>query len=228
MYGIIVGYDTNRFPVLNLYSREAARINADIVEKCITGANAYGKADFYYAVHGDVLSLIVCLLEGGTYSSYQTYQLNIKTGEPVSNKTLLKMAGIKETELSESLRRKIIGYYDGYDFIDYAYWDEFFDSHDIQGYEFDSDEYPFTIDGRLYPSAIDDHVSLVRRQALRDLQDIERLQLYWSAQNRLIAIIKLSGLGGALYYEVLMDHALSDDAYSKHLSDIRGGWDILA
>ena len=208
-------FSTYRFPVINLDCPEAARINAEMQE-LHQWAVSDGEFDFYYTVHGDLLSMITCQGYGYPGNDYQIYHLNIKTGQLVSNKTLLKMAGIAEQDLTESLRRKIIGFYDCYDWINYDDFDTNFDNYDFLDQE--------KLQGI---NLIDYHVSAYRAKALGELQDIENLRLYWSAQNRLIAVTELSGLGGASYYEVLMDAALPDDTYSKHLSDIRGGWDIL-
>jgi hypothetical protein len=218
----IVAGKNYRFPVINLDFPEAARINAEVravYEKQIHGLEQGwfldAQDDFYHTVHGDVLSLIFCRTEDPSYPMYQTYHLNIKTGEPVTNKALLKQAGIAEKELTESLRRKITAYYDTYDFIDYDYWNTFFGGK----YDFDFDDYPF---------GIDDYVSAFRGKTLEELQDIESLRLHWSEQGRLIAVTNLCGLGGALYYEVLVDIAQPDDAYCKYLSELRGNWDMLA
>ena len=216
--------ESSRFPVLNLDSPEAARINAEVREvydesnyRLEQGWGMDCNADYYAALHGDVLSLIFCrsAMDWPDYI-YQTWHLNTKTGEPVQNRELLRIAGWAEEDFADNLRRKINTFYDAQD-IDYSIFPANFDEYDFEGMT------GFNIQHYV--------MSAYRAKALGELRDIEALQLYWSNQNHIIAVFEIGSIGGAMCYEVLVDSSLPDDALCEgeypSVSFIRGNWELL-
>ena len=237
----IVAGKNYRFPVINLDFPEAARINAEVwavyeeqMHRLEQSWTPDDRDDFYHAVHGDVISLIFCRASDYGVVEYQIYHMNVKTGQPVTNKALLKQAGIKEKELTESLRRKIVLFYDGYNTaynynINYEDYDEFFRDFDFDRLPDDLDllAEEYKLSGK-QPRIPDFHISFFRAKALAALNDTESLRLYWSGQGKLIAVTELDFGGGADSYEVLMDSALPDEAYSRENHWLKGSWDMLA
>jgi len=108
VYAITAGGEYYRFPVIDLDFPEAVRINAEV----LSGERAEDRIDFYYALHGETLSLILCRAFG-SFLLYQTYHMNTKTGAPVTNRELLSLAGWEEEELLANLRRKLAHFYEG-------------------------------------------------------------------------------------------------------------------
>jgi len=225
----IVAGEKHRFPVINLDFPEAVRINAEVRAVYDKHAHALEQGwgvdahdDFYYAVHGDVLSLIFCRASDWGNAAFQTYHLSTKTGQRVTNSELLQSAEIKEKELTDSLRRKIKLFYDGYNTaynynINYEKYDEHF-----RDYDFDR------LDDELASESNNFHIAAFRAKALAALDDIENLRLYWSGQGKMIAVTELDFGGGADSYEVLIDPALPDEAYSRENHEFKGNWDMLA
>ena len=97
-------------PYLNLDSADAAQINEDIRRWGDVGA---GRVAHFYAQHGDVLSLILCTAGGDALSySFDTFNINVRTGELVSNAELLERAGHDFDTLSENLLARLAAFYD--------------------------------------------------------------------------------------------------------------------
>jgi hypothetical protein len=183
-----------RFPLINLDFPEAARINAEVraqYDRIMREEAAYETCDFFFALHGDALSLILCRASDWGDYAYRTYHMNIKTGEPVTNGELLGLAGWAQDELLENLRRKIEHFYAGTENL--------------------PDEFP--------------HAEY-RAKALRELEDIESLRLYINETGRVFWAAELASMGGAEAYEVLMDPAQPDEAYSGD-RQWTGRWEML-
>jgi len=226
-----------RFPVINLDFPEAVRINTEALEICNEQLDALAQGwtidardDFYYAVHNDVLSLILCRASDFGNYEYRTWHLNIKTGQPVSNKELLKQAGKTEKDIVENLRQKIVCFYDGYNTaynynIRYDDYDECFIDYDFSRLaEHMDDDFCHLYKGINLQNF---HIGAYRAKALAALNDIENLRFYWSGQERLFAVTELDFGGGADSYEVLFDPALPDDAYARDNHELKGYWEML-
>jgi len=95
-------------PVVNLDSPDAAQANRDIQ----LWSHAAGRTEFFFAQHGDVLSLILCTAGSDALSySYFTWNFNIRTGELLSNTDLLTHAGWDFDELQQTLLAHLSHFY---------------------------------------------------------------------------------------------------------------------
>ena len=199
-----------RVPRVNLDSEDAARINEHIA--WAQSSFNLSRSDFFYARHGDILSLIFCMASGDGNFEHHTFALNTATGALVSNAELLALAGWDFDELAETLRAKIGQFYEGH-----------------------RDAY-----GELPPPR-ESPVRRIHDKMLSELTMPEMPRLFLSEDGRLFWVAQLSfGEGLALedgtvfggrhdFVEMLMDPAMPSEAFALDSGIVElFGWEMLS
>lgn len=115
--GVIFKYEFN-IPQININSNDVKQINKEILDKYETIlANVYENQyidfsaealDYEYYINDDVLSLVLNVYtEGGPIFGSEIYNVDIGTGEKVTNAGLIECMNITETEFENKLNNAI-------------------------------------------------------------------------------------------------------------------------
>lgn len=115
--GVIFKYEFN-IPQININSNDVKQINKEILDKYETIlANVYENQyidfsaealDYEYYINDDILSLVLNVYtEGGPIFGSEVYNINIVSGEKVTNAGLIECINITETELKNKLNSAI-------------------------------------------------------------------------------------------------------------------------
>jgi hypothetical protein len=102
----------HEIPVVNLDSPAAARINEEITWWA-QQLSAAAELGWFYALHSNILSLVLCIYPAAAPMQFFTWLLDVSTGELASNAQLLVHAGWEHADLRDTLLAWLSGFYSG-------------------------------------------------------------------------------------------------------------------
>ena len=119
-YGNLYSY---RLPAININSAGAASINAEIeglieeAQLAIESVQEWGgasiiKFNYSYSVTGNVCSLVIlCAYDYNQYSEYYVFNIDISTGERLSDEKVLQYAGISTSACGKQIKAQLNDYF---------------------------------------------------------------------------------------------------------------------
>lgn len=106
-----------KMPFINLKGKEIEKINNEILSNYYSTVSS--KDNIYiakYHIYKDILSLFITISldDGSEYGNikYYSYNVNVKTGNVMSNKDLHKYLDLKSTTINEKIENKLKSYYE--------------------------------------------------------------------------------------------------------------------